>query len=122
LREQSLLVGRGVRLLALIGECSSDSAEMLEIATRIETLAGENVIAFVLDEGDGRAEYGYAAAEWVLDLFRWVVTESCVSALHRNRIVGVLCGYSAEAIRLFEERQSGRLFRSPTELALPTTT
>ena len=48
---------------------------MWEGATRLETIANENVVPFVLDEGNGTAEYGYAATEWALDLFRWAVTE-----------------------------------------------
>jgi hypothetical protein len=122
IQEQSRLVSRGVRLLSLIGECPSDPTVMLQTATRIETLADDNVVPFVIDEGSGNAEFGYAASEWVIDLFRWVVTAPDISPLQRNRIAGVLCGYSAEAIRLFEERQSGRLFRSPIVLPSPTST
>jgi len=118
IREQSRLVARGVRLLALVGQCSADPVTMLEVATRLETITNENVVPFVLDERNGTAEYGYAATEWVLDLFRWAMTEDLPS-LQRNRIVGLLCGYGAEAIRLFEERQAGRLFQSPNESASP---
>jgi len=29
---------------------------------------------------------------------------------HRNRILGLLFGYSIEAIRLFDDRQAGRVY------------
>lgn len=113
IREHSYLVSRGVRLLAIIGQCEADSLTMLKVATRIETLADYNVIPFVIDRGNGNAEYGYAAAGWVLDLFKWVGGDNGIPEKHRNHIIGLLCGYGVEAIRLFEEQRRGRLFHSP---------
>jgi hypothetical protein len=114
--EQSYLVSRGVRTLALVGQCKADPITMLQVATKLETAAEVNIVAFVIDRGDGNADYGFAAAKWAVDLFQWVMAEkeNAVPAEQRDRILGLLLGYSAEAIRLFEERQGGRLFQPPT--------
>ena len=115
IHEQAALIARGVRALALIGTCQAEQVTMLQTATKIGTLAHVNTVPFVLDRGDGVAEYGYATAQWVVDLLRWLLQSSPdrVPPKHRDRIVGLLCGYSAEAIRLFDERTSGRLFETP---------
>ena len=109
--EQSYLVARGVRPLALLGHVENDPLLMLEVATRIETLAEKNVTPFVLDRGDGMADVGYAAAPWVADTFRWASREA--ASPHANRVIGILLGYSADAIADFESQQSIRWFNGP---------
>jgi hypothetical protein len=57
------------------------------------------------DRGDGTVEYGYAAAQWAIDLYCWVVNEKAddvVPSHQRHRIIGLLLGYSAAAISDFE--------------------
>jgi hypothetical protein len=112
IHEQAILIARGVRALALIGTCEAEQVVMLRVATKIERLAYGHIIPFVLDRRDGTAEYGYAAAQWVLDLLRWLFWDSpeTIPPKQKDRILGLLCGYGVEAIRSFEERGSGRLF------------
>jgi hypothetical protein len=112
--EQAHLVASGVRALALLGSCPAEPQTMLRVSTQLENSGAPGAIPFVLDRGDGVADFGFAASAWVLDLFRWLVgAGESVPARHRHRIRGLLLGYSVEAIRSFEERCSGRLFEAP---------
>jgi hypothetical protein len=119
IREHAYLVARGVRSLAIIGECSADTVTMLRTATRIETLSVPGAIPFVCDCKNGVAEYGFAAEPWTVDLFEWLMTAdvNAVPAEHRHRVLGLLLGYSAPAIRDFESQAAGRRF---TELRCAT--
>ena len=84
---------------------------MLRTATKIERLSVAGAIPFVVDRGDGIADYGYAAHAWVIDLFGWAAKiDDAVPDVHRHRIIGLLLGYSATAIREDEELSRGRRF------------
>lgn len=109
--EQSYLVARGVRLLALVGHCQADELEMLRTATRIERLAVAGAIPFVADRGDGVADYGFASHAWAIDLYQWAAREDhAVPDVHRHRVIGMLLGYDAASIREHEELGRGRRF------------
>ena len=113
LLEHAYLVSRGVRPMALAGHCPADPMVMLRASTRLSTAAiGQDVLPFVIDNGDGTASCGYAAARWVIDLF-----ESAFRDKHPNRhqILGLLLGYSVPAISRHEENNSGRRFTGPME-------
>ena len=112
LQEHAYLVARGVRPIAIVGECRDDPLVMLGVSTRLEALGASGAIPFVCPCGDGVAEYGYAARQWVLDLFRWVVSanENAVPTLHRHRILGLLLGYGLDTIRDYEEHNAGRMY------------
>jgi hypothetical protein len=118
-REHAYLVARGVRPLAIIGECSADTVTMMRAATRIEALSVPGAIPFVFDCKDGAAEYGYAAESWVVDLFEWLMTATrdAVPTEHRHHVLGLLLGYSPAAVREFQSHTSGRRF---TEVRLAT--
>lgn len=111
-REHAYLVARGVRPLAIIGECTADAVTMMRTATRIETLSMPGAIPFVFDCRNGAAEYGYAAEPWVVELFEWVMTadRNAVPVEHQHRVLGLLLGYSTTAVREFESQRSGRRF------------
>jgi hypothetical protein len=117
LREQSYLVARGVRPLAITGHCTSESLTMLRAATRLGTMADAGAIPFVIDRGDGWADFGFAAARWAVDLYSWLTNNSqdAIPQEQRERILGLLLGYSTEAIRRFEEGQRVLVFTSSTE-------
>jgi len=102
--------------LALLGHCPADPLEMRVRLSQLERSATQGAIPFVVDRGDGIAEYGYAAARWVVDLYQWVVTADAATlpVSHRHRIIGLLLGYSVAAIRDDEEQASGRRFGGPT--------
>ena len=115
IREQAHLVARGVRPLALIGNCAADPETMLRVATQLENAGAAGATPFVMDRGDGVAEFGYSASSWVLELFQWVThADSEVPRKQMHRIRGLLLGYDVEAIRAFEERRSERLSGKPT--------
>lgn len=92
--------------MALIGQCGTDEVEVLRVLTRLEVLSGDGVVPFVLPR-DGWADYGYAASPWVLDLYGWAVC-SDVPADQRDRILGLLLGYSVAAIERFDAAGAGR--------------
>ena len=66
---------------------------------RLLRLTISGAIPFVGDLKGG-AESGYAARAWVVDLLTWAWT---VPAVQRHRILGLLLGYSPDAIGQFEE-------------------
>jgi hypothetical protein len=110
LLEQSYLVARGVRSLALVGECPADSKTMIRVATRIELVGGLGVVPFVVDHGSGVATFGYASAGWAVDLYEWSNGETLVPEEQRHRINGLLLGYSATAISRHDDESGGRRF------------
>lgn len=114
LSEQSYLVSRGVRHLALVGLCPSDEPIMVRVATRVEQQADPTTLPFVVDHQDGTASFGYAGARWVLDLYEWSVSDKQIPPEQRERIHGLLLGYAAGAVSQFEELGSGRRFLGAT--------
>lgn len=81
----------------------------MRVATQIEVHAEPGCIPFVVDREDGCADFGYAAAAWAVDLLRWMALAKIPSE-QEARIMGLLLGYSPNAIRTFEERRAGRAF------------
>lgn len=120
LSEQSYLVARGVRPLALVGWCTDDPDVMLRTATLVEQVAAEATVPFVVDHGDGRATYGYAANASVLDLYAWAQSGQDIPQCQRERIVGLLLGYAPAALASFDAVATGRRFA--TALPAPAST
>jgi hypothetical protein len=105
LHEQSYVIARGVRPLALVGQCKADTVVRSRLLARLSRHGDVGAVPFVCEREDGTAEYGYAAAQWAIDLYRWVVNEKAddvVPSCQRHRIIGLLLGYSAAAISDFE--------------------
>ena len=101
----------GVRPMALAGHCAAVPMVMLRASTRLATAAMRfDALPFVIDFGDGRADCGYAAAKWVIDLYESVVREKHP---HRHQVIGLLLGYSASAIARHEENGTSRRFAEP---------
>lgn len=109
-REHAYLVARGVRPLAIVGNCPADPRRMFEVAAQLEEVASEGAIPFVAPRNDRIADYGFARSKWVIDLLSWAQTDA-VPTEHRHRIIGLLLGYSVEAVRAHEEQGCGRLFQ-----------
>ena len=114
LQEHAYLIARGVRQIAIAGHCQASHKSMLSVASQVEVCAVQGAIPFVVNRGDGIADYGYAAAQWALDLYQWVV---CAPVAHVPRryahhILGLLLGYSSDAIREFDENSTSRRFTS----------
>jgi hypothetical protein len=101
LLDHAYLVARGVRPLALIGSCAEGRARV--VRERLDLLAEPGSIPFqVPNRKRGWLSCGYAGAPWVVDLLRWVLSDEC-PVTHQDRIMGLLCGYSTQAIQAFEE-------------------
>ena len=111
LKEHAYLIARGVRPLALVGHCEDDEIGMLRWATLLESAGAQGAIPFVMPRGDGFADYGFASAQWVLDLLSWLNSDT-VPTVHRHRVLGLLLGYDSDAIRDFGEQAECRLFSS----------
>jgi len=103
LREAATLVARGVRSLALVGSCAPDDAPT--VRHTLLTLATPGAVPFVVAARDASATYGYASHAWAVDLYRWA--SEGIPVVQRDRILGLLLGYSPDAIRSFEERAVG---------------
>jgi hypothetical protein len=105
-REHAYLVARGVRPLALVGNCASQPAALSRAQRALDDFGCPGALAFVLDRGDGFADYGYAAASWALDLYTWAIrsteADNAMTVSQRHRIIGLLLGYSISAISDFE--------------------
>lgn len=99
--EQARLVARGVRSCALVGHCAAQRLPMLRAMTVLGTANCAGSIPFVVDRGDGNADCGFAAGKWAIDLYRYAIREA--PDRQRHRIIGLLLGYSAQAIYSFEE-------------------
>lgn len=116
LAEAAYLVSRGVRPMALAGHCDPHPMVMLRARTRLSTASmlhgtAQRVIPFVIEEKDS-ASCGYAARSWVIDLFRWACLPE-IPPRRRHEILGLLLGYSAEAIGAHQELGAGELFTMP---------
>jgi hypothetical protein len=113
LAEHAYLVARGVRPLAIAGDCEADPDRMMAAATAVDLATVPGAIPFVVDHGTGWASFGYAGFAWALDLFEWVANpENEVPEEQRHRIVGLLLGYGGGAVDRHDAEVSGRRFSS----------
>jgi hypothetical protein len=101
LAEHARLVARGVRAFALAGHCPADKLPMLRAMTELGAANFPGSIPFVIDRGDGIADCGYSANRWAIDLYRYAAREA--PEQQRHRIIGLLLGYSAQAIQEHDE-------------------
>src|SRR6202035_5527134 len=101
LAEHARLVARGVRAFALAGNCPADRLPMLRAMTELGAANFPGSIPFVVDRGDGNADCGFSANKWAIDLYRYAVREA--PEQQRHRIIGLLLGYSAQAIQEHDE-------------------
>ena len=101
--EAAYLVERGVRPLALVASIASECSSEAEYALTMGGAYSPGAVPFVIPHGDGMADCGYAASGWVADLYRWTLS-AVVPMVQRERIHGLLFGYSAEAVERFETR------------------
>ena len=104
IQEQAYLVSRGVRSLALLDTCALDETVMANRFVWLNQLAGKYmVIPFVLPREDVPcAMTGYASNPWVVDLLAWSYKQPL---RQHHRIIGLLLGYSANAIGEHDSRE-----------------
>lgn len=107
-------VSRGVRALALVGSVAATPEAMSEAEQelfRCGSLYGNTCPLVLVSAGPHRAECGYATHSWVVDLYRWCQDES-LPLRQRERVLGLLLGYSAEAIHRFDDEQVALALRN----------
>jgi hypothetical protein len=103
LREQAMLVERGVRPMCLEGLSGDSPVDCLrELWAAVPETT---TIPFSLT----RHLSGYASHSWVIDLLNW--THETAPQRRRNQIYGLLLGYSPESIADFEKRGNVDDFR-----------
>ena len=114
IQEQAYLVSRGVRPLALIGTCESEPTEMLRVYNKLEFIRtggamGIEPIPIVLKRADGScADVGFAARPWVAETLKWM--QDNMPQPHLDRLLGLMMGYSPDAITANDAWEAGRLF------------
>ncbi len=100
--EQAYLIGRGVRSLAIVGNCPSDQIVVDAALSYLAEAGCDGAIPFAIPRADGVTDCGYASEVWAIDLLRWAESNA-VPSIHRHRIVGLLLGYSPRAVAAYEE-------------------
>ena len=111
------MISRGVRPLSLIGTIVNDPYEVDRTYDKMCFIASgtggtQDVIPIpiaILCTINNRVHIGFAAYEWVVEIYRWLLNGE-LPQKNLNRIRGLLLGYSASAIASFEKFQSGQLF------------
>jgi hypothetical protein len=112
--EAAYLVERRVRPIALCGTAIiRNEIEKMRLVQHLNIVAqGKDVKQFVVDFGDGTAQYGFASAGWVLDLYQRVLFAD-IPAIQKERIFGLIFGYGIESIARYEDLSNGRLILAP---------
>ncbi len=105
LHECAYLIERETRPLAVVCSVPADSARGVFGELQTGAAYSPGAVPFVVERGDGMADCGYATAQWAVDLYRWVLSDD-VPECHRDRVCGLLFGYSPAAIERFEVRKA----------------
>ena len=123
IKEQAYLVSRGVRPLAIVAEShGEDPVTVLKAYTELcytlqsggITVGGEsNIVPICYQDGEGSVKLGFAARAWVPETLRWVLENAPQPQL--DRILGLLLGYSPDAIAADGDFDSGKLFPDTVE-------
>lgn len=112
IEEHAYLVHRGVRAMAIVGYCEASDANVQAVYFELHERAKggpRSPLVFVVTVG-GVLHYGYAARQWAADLYKYAMLEA--PEVQRERIIGLLLGYGADAIDDFDAREA----MTPTSL------
>ena len=123
IKEQAYLVSRGVRPLAIVAEGhDEDPVAVLkaynELCYTLQsggiTVGGQtNIVPICYQDGEGSVKLGFAARSWVPETLKWILEN--VPQPHLDRILGLLLGYSSDAIAADGDFDSGKLFPDTAE-------
>ena len=106
--EQAYLVHLGVRPMALVCEADMDDKGMEDALRQLRNVSCwyMNVIPFVIPwDNNPNGRYvlaGYATKRWIIDLLRWTVANA--PERYTDYVIGLLLGYSPQAIEEYELR------------------
>ena len=96
INEQSWLIARGVRNLALLQSVDKDEKTMRDTFVKLNQMCVEPAVPFVLPRRDmDCAMTGYASAKWVIELLDWSYDQPI---RQHHQIMGLLLGYSSKQI------------------------
>ncbi len=102
-REQAFLISRGLRPMALLGHCAPEQEADVRGLLYVHG-ANYEAIPFFHRTPTG-FDFGFAAEGWVLELYVWA---QGAPRPHRERIEGLLLGYSPAAIARHDAKERGR--------------
>lgn len=112
--DHAYLVARGVRLLAVIGTVRNTEMATDVMNQRLAKIAAESagtqelypIPLLMGEEGCEWATVGFASHEWVINAYEWLQGDDVPGDI-ANRLIGLLHGYSGEAISKFGRNTSG---------------
>ena len=107
LSDAEYLIARGVRPMALVGDVVKEDRQKALMIMKMVTNTGgiATMIPFLVKRDDDWYACGFTKHEWAIDLLRWLESED-IPTDQRNRILGMLLGYSPEAIAHFDKSTS----------------
>ena len=112
IQDAAYQISRGIRLMALLGHVPPNPTTMSRAYYRLVYLGGSQgagallPIPFVIEREDKTcADAGFAARQWVVETFVWIKKNA--PPPHLNRLLGLLLGYSPDAIAVHDEAQMG---------------
>lgn len=99
----AFLVAKAGRLMALVEKCDARAADqVMDLALLVERNSLPECIPFQASRPDGSVEFGYAAARWVVDLYRWLVSCTVIPERQQHRLTALLLGFGQETIAELE--------------------
>ena len=114
IQDAAYQISRGTRPLALLGHVPPDPWTMLRAYNRLTFLGAHNrsgghepVPLVVLRKDGSCADAGFAARAWVVETFQWISEN--IPQPHLDRLLGLMLGYSPDAIAAHDEASSGLL-------------
>ena len=115
LNEQAYLVARGVRLLAVAGVVEDTIENLVDVRQMLYEASVESAgsqervpIPFLIKTpGTNLINFGYASHEWVIDVYEWLLDDTVPDQMV-SRVMGMLLGYSGEAVAQYECMQAGQ--------------
>lgn len=115
MKEQAYLVGRGVRLLAIVDSVENVIETIVDVRQMLNEVAVESAgsqervpIPFLIkDPHTNWVRIGFAAYVWVIDIYEWLL-DGTVPEKMACRVEGLLLGYSGAAIAQYEYMQAGQ--------------
>ncbi len=103
----AFLVAKTGRLIALVEKCDAGATDqVMDLALVVERNALPGSVPFQATRPDGTVEFGYAAARWVVDLYRWLVGCAVIPARQQHRMMALLLGFGHETIAELESAWS----------------
>ena len=122
IKEQAYLVSRGVRPLAIVAESyGEDPITALKSYNKLcyvlqsggITVGGQGIIPICYQDDKGIIKMGFAARSWIPDTLKWALEN--IPQPHLDRLLGLLLGYSPDAIATDGDFDSGNLFPNTAE-------